>query len=71
MRSFVLCDKWLPQHNTEVLLLNLTEHFNFFDAEATLGYKLLDSFLKIRLKKINMQERIIVKILNSGIMKLV
>jgi len=57
--------------DTEVLLLNFTEHFNFFNAEATLGCKLLDSFLKIRLKRINIQERIIVKTLNSGIIKLV
>ena len=55
----------------KVLLLNLTEHFNFFDTETTLDCKLLDSFLKIRLKRINMQERIIVKTLNSGIMELV
>ena len=52
-------------------LLNLTEHFIFFDVEATSGCKLLDSFLKIRLKRINIQEGIIMETLNSGIMELV
>ena len=53
------------------MVATTTEHFNFFNVEATSGYKLLDSFLKIRLKRINIQERIIMETLNSSIMELV